>query len=129
MFEEEKRRRIEDIQKAIQSLNIASADKQKLTSEVENLNREQRTLQAKIDEFERELEGERTRKRALEREINELSLQINHKRLSGAGSTETSRMQFLREEIAKKQVQISSVQREYKTLLEQRTDSILSTTI
>jgi cell division protein FtsL len=38
------------------------------------LNREQRTLQAKIDEFERELEGERTRKRALEREINELSL-------------------------------------------------------
>ncbi len=129
MFEEEKRRRIEDIQKAIQSLNIASADKQKLTSEVENLNREQRTLQAKIDEFERELEGERNRKRALEREINELSLQINHKRLSGAGSTETSRMQFLREEIAKKQVQISSVQREYKTLLEQRTDSILSTTI
>lgn len=104
MFEDEKRRRVEEIQKAIQALNIASADKQKLASEVENLNREQRTLQAKIDEYERELEGERTRKRALEREINELSLQINHKRLSGAGSSETSRMQFLREEIAKKQV-------------------------
>ena len=83
-------------------------------------------MQAKIDECERELEGERTRKRALEREINELSLQINHKRLSGAGSSETSRMQFLREEIAKKQVQISSVQREYKSLLEQRTESILT---
>jgi uncharacterized protein YlxW (UPF0749 family) len=89
-------------------LNIASADKQKLTQEVESLNREQRTLQAKIDEFERELEGERTRKRALEREVNELSLQINHKRLAGVGSSETSRMQFLKEEIAKKQVQIST---------------------
>lgn len=84
-------------------------------------------MQAKIDEFERELEGERTRKRALEREINELSLQINHKRLSGVGSSESSRMQFLREEIAKKSVQISSVQREYKALLEHRTESILST--
>ena len=44
MFEEEKRRRLQDIQKAIQGLNIASADKEKLTEEVESLNREQRTL-------------------------------------------------------------------------------------
>lgn len=97
-----------------------------MTTEVENLNREQRTLQAKIDEFERELEGERVRKRTLEREINELTLQVNHKRLAGVGSSETSRMQFLKEEINKKQIQISAAQREYKTLLEQRTDSILN---
>ena len=63
MFEEEKRRRIQDIQKAIQNLNITSADKEKLIEEVESLNREQRTLQSKIDEYERELEGERARKR------------------------------------------------------------------
>ena len=31
-------------------------------------------------------------------------------------------MEFLREEIAKKQVQISTVQREYRNLLEQRTE-------
>lgn len=78
--------------------------------------------------MERELEGERARKRTAEREINEINLQINHKRMSGTAgaSTESSRMQFLREEIAKKQVQISTVQREYKSLLEQRTESVLN---
>jgi outer membrane murein-binding lipoprotein Lpp len=34
-------------------------------------------LQTKIDELEREVEGERTKKRAAERELNELNISIN----------------------------------------------------
>ena len=122
MFEEEKRRRLQDIQQAIERLNIASTDKVRLKEEVDQLNRQQRTKQSQIEQLEQELEGERARKRAAEREINELNLQISQNKLSGTGQQETSRMQFLREEIAKKQVQISTVQREYRSLLEQRTE-------
>ena len=39
MFEEEKRRRLQDIQQAIERLNIASTDKEKLKDEVDTLNR------------------------------------------------------------------------------------------
>ena len=35
MFEEEKRRRLQDIQQAIERLNIASTDKEKLKEEVD----------------------------------------------------------------------------------------------
>jgi len=38
------------------------------------LNREQRTLQSRLKEIEAELEDEKARKRAAEREINELNL-------------------------------------------------------
>lgn len=103
-------------------MNIASTDKEKLKEDVDQLNRQQRTKQSQIEQLEHELEGERARKRTAEREINELNLQISQNKLSGTGKQETSRMQFLREEIAKKQVQISTVQREYRNLLEQRTE-------
>ena len=69
------------------------------------------------------IEGEiKARKRTAERELNELNLQINQNKLSGSDQQETSRMQFLREEIAKKQVQISTVTREYKNALDQRAE-------
>ena len=77
MFEEEKRRRLQDIQQAIERLNIASTDKEKLKDEVDTLNRQQRTKQSAIEELEHELEGERARKRTAEREINELNLHIS----------------------------------------------------
>lgn len=119
---------MQDISSAIEKLNIASADKEKLKDEVDSLNREQRVLQGKIDQTDRALEAERAKKRAAEREMNEINLQINQKRLSGAaaGNGESTRIQYLREEIAKKQVQISTAQRDYKNALETRTDSFLS---
>ena len=40
MFEEEKRRRLQDIQQAIERLNIASTDKERLKEEVDQLNRQ-----------------------------------------------------------------------------------------
>ena len=66
------------------------------------MNKQQRSKQSAIEELEHELEGERARKRTAERELNELNLQIGQNKLSGQGKQETSRMQFLREEIAKK---------------------------
>ena len=62
-------------------------------------------MQARLEELEAELEGERARKRVAEREINELNLQISQNKMGNAGGQqEAQRMQFLREEIAKKQV-------------------------
>ena len=61
----------------IEKLNIASSDKEKLKEQVETLNRQQRTLKARNSELESELEDERARKRAAERELNELNLQIS----------------------------------------------------
>ena len=77
MFEEEKRRKLKDIQMAIEKLNIASSDKERLKDEVDELNKEQRQLQSRIDDLERELEGQKSKKRAAEREINEINIQIN----------------------------------------------------
>ena len=59
------------------------------------------------------------KKRQLERDINELNLQIStHKSASGGRQEESQRVGWLREELAKKQVEISSAQRQYKELLE-----------
>ncbi len=60
---------MKEIQQSIAKLNIDSADKEKLSKEVSTLNKEQRTLQDKVDEFERELENEKVKKRQIEREI------------------------------------------------------------
>jgi uncharacterized protein YlxW (UPF0749 family) len=60
---------LKEIQQSIAKLNIDSADKEKLSKEVSTLNKEQRTLQDKVDEFERELENEKVKKRQIEREI------------------------------------------------------------
>ena len=40
LFEEEKRRKMLDIQQSIEKLNIASSDKEKLKQEIDTLNRE-----------------------------------------------------------------------------------------
>lgn len=40
MFEDEKRKKMQDIQLSIDKLNIASSDKDKLRKDIDNLNRE-----------------------------------------------------------------------------------------
>jgi hypothetical protein len=74
IFDEEKRRRMQDIQHSIEKLNITSSDKEKLKEQVESLNRQQKSLKSRTNELEAELEDERSRKRAAERELNELNL-------------------------------------------------------
>jgi polyhydroxyalkanoate synthesis regulator phasin len=49
LFEDEKRKRVQDIQQSIEKLNINSSDKEKMKSEIDTLNREQKDLQNKID--------------------------------------------------------------------------------
>jgi chromosome segregation ATPase len=108
-----------DIQASIEKLNIASADKERLKGEIDQLNREQGELQGRIQEIEEELENEAHKKRQLERDINELSLQINSQKAAGS-KEESQRVGWLREELAKKQMEIQSAQRQYKELLEQK---------
>lgn len=48
LFEDEKRKRMLDIQSSLDKLNIATSDKDKLRKEIENLTREQKELQSKI---------------------------------------------------------------------------------
>ena len=80
-FDEEKRKRQQDVQSAIDRLQVSASEKESLRRELEGLTHEQRTLQAKIDDAERELDGERAKRRALEREIGELNIQTNQKKL------------------------------------------------
>ena len=58
-------------------MNIASADKDKLSEEVSNLNKEQRVFQDKVDELERDLENGKTKKRQVEREIHEINIKMS----------------------------------------------------
>ena len=58
-------------------MNISSSDKDKLREEIDSLNQEQKELSHKLQELECDLEQENGKKRQLERDINELSLQIN----------------------------------------------------
>jgi hypothetical protein len=44
---------------------------------------------------------------------------------SSSNQQEAQRIKFLREEIAKKQVQVSAVQREYRAALEERTENAI----
>ena len=48
IFEEEKRRRLQDIQSSIDKLNISSSDKDKLRQEIDSLNHEQKELSNKL---------------------------------------------------------------------------------
>lgn len=81
-------------------------------------------LQTKIDELEREVEGERAKKRTAERELSELNIQINQKKL--LGGQESSKVQWLRDEIVKKNTQLAAANREYKQVLETRSENIMS---
>ena len=85
------------------------------------MNHEQKDLHAKIAEIEEELEAENKKKRQLERDINELSIQIATQKAAG-GKDESQRIVWLREELAKKQVEIQNHQRQYKEMLENRFD-------
>jgi uncharacterized protein YlxW (UPF0749 family) len=56
---------------------VSSGEKEQLRRELENLQHSQRVLQTKIDEVEKELEGERSKKRAADRELSEINILIN----------------------------------------------------
>jgi len=77
-------------------------------------------LQTKIDELERELEAERSKKRTAERELSEINIQANQKKL--IGGQESSKIQWLREELVKKNTQIQAANREHKQVLDERQD-------
>lgn len=85
-------------------MNIGSADKDKLRGEIDTLNRETSELQAKIQEIEEELEAENQKKRQLERDINELTIQVSSQKLGL--KEEPQRIVWLREELAKKQLEV-----------------------
>lgn len=85
-------------------MNIGSADKDKLRGEIDTLNRETTELQAKIQEIEEELEAENQKKRQLERDINELTIQVSSQKLGL--KEEPQRIVWLREELAKKQLEV-----------------------
>ena len=73
------------------------------------MNHEQRELNAKIKEIEEELEGESRKKRQIEKDINELSIQIATQRnANGGGKDESQRVVWLREELVKKQTEIAA---------------------
>ena len=63
------------------------------------------------------MEQEHAKKRQMERDINELSLQINAHKAAGA-KDESQRVSWLREELAKKQLEVNNAQRQYKEVLE-----------
>ncbi|CDW77582.1 ww domain containing protein [Stylonychia lemnae] len=123
LFEDEKRKRMQDIQSSIDKLNIASSDKEKLRHEIDNLNREQKDLQKKIQSYEEDLDNEKSKKRQLERDINELNIQLNSKKAIGDDS---QRVQYIKDEISKKQVEIQQAQRQYKDLIESKFDNFSS---
>ena len=52
------------------------------------MNSEQRSLQARLNDLESELEDEKARKRTAEREINELNLQLNQNTVGGSSSNQ-----------------------------------------
>ena len=84
------------------------------------MNQEQRELNAKIKEIEEELEGESRKKRQIEKDINELSIQIATQKNANGGKDESQRVVWLREELVKKQTEIAAAQRQYKELLESK---------
>ena len=108
LFEEEKRKRMQDIQSSIDRLNIASSDKDKLKKEIEKLNKEQQELQDKVNKREEELEDEKVKKRQIERDINEMNIQLNSKKVVGDDS---QRIGSLKDQIVQKQSEISAAQR------------------
>ena len=65
---------MQEVQRNIEGLNISTSDKEKLKHEVENLNKEQRDLQGKIEMVERELHNERSKKVNAERKLNEMDI-------------------------------------------------------
>lgn len=62
------------MQSAIERLQVSATEKESLRRELESLTHEQRTLQVRIDDVERELETEKSKKRAVDREIGELNI-------------------------------------------------------
>ena len=74
--------------------------------------------------LEKDTDSERTKKRQLEREINELNIQLNSQKIAGTSAEDSTRTKWLRDEIAKKQSEIQSAQRSYKDLIESKFDEV-----
>jgi len=58
MFEEEKQKRLYEIQDSIENLNLATSDKQKMKNDIDEMIQEQNRLQNKIDQIQREQDDE-----------------------------------------------------------------------
>jgi len=104
LFEDEKQKRLYEIQDSIDDLKLASSDKQKMKNEIEDLIMEQNKLQSKIDQLKGDQDEEQAKNRQLEREINELNIQLRSNKLTSGygGAIEDQRVQELRDDIAKK---------------------------
>jgi predicted nuclease with TOPRIM domain len=91
-----------------------------MKNEIEELIQEQIKLQTNIDKLQGDQDDEQTKNRQLEREINELNIQLSSNKMTSgyAGALEEPRVSELRDNIAKKQMQISQAQRDYKDILE-----------
>ena len=63
VFEEEKQKKLYEIQGSIENLNLASSDKQKLKNEIDDLIREQRSLHGKVDNIRQEQEDAENKNR------------------------------------------------------------------
>lgn len=104
-YEEQRQRKLFEIQDSIENLNLATSDKQKLKTEIDDLIQEQNTLQSKIDTLKQEQEEEDSKNRQLQREINELNIQMNANRVTGVNSSRADtdgQVQELRDQIARK---------------------------
>jgi len=76
----------------------------KMKNEIEDLIMEQNKLQSKIDQLKGDQDEEQAKNRQLEREINELNIQLRSNKLTSGygGAIEDQRVQELRDDIAKK---------------------------
>ena len=87
-------------------MNLAASDKSKLKNEIDELIAEQNKLQAKVNQLALDKDEEENKNRQLEREINELNIQLNANRVTSnrysAADENDQRVQELRDEIAKK---------------------------
>ena len=82
LYEEEKQKRLYEIQDSIENLNLAASDKSKLKNEIDELIAEQNKLQSKVNQLVLNKEDEENKNRQLEREINELNIQLNANRVT-----------------------------------------------
>jgi len=72
--------------------------------------------------MEANLHDEKDKERQLKKEINELNLQIHTQKVQQehGGEENSGMLKFLREEIAKKSIEVSNAQRDYRELLEKK---------
>ena len=69
-WQRERNLKMEEVERAIDGLNLSRGDKSSLREEVSKIERDQRDLLHKVEQREKEDEEEREKKRKLQKEIN-----------------------------------------------------------